>query len=100
MEADHARSYSIWRAASGGGYIRVGVSTVPATGWDLGTSYTDTGLTNGSTYDYVLTSENAARRDRGPLDVQVIPNPKGSNKLPGTPIGSGGKLPRSRSTEI
>ena len=89
-EADHASSYSIWRAASGGRYIRVGVSAVPATGWDLGTSYTDTGLTNGSTYDYVVTSENAAGRSGASLDVQVIPNPKGSNKLAGTPIGSGG----------
>jgi hypothetical protein len=89
-EADHATSYTIWRAASGGRYGRVAVIAVPATGWDLGTSYTDTGLTNNAAYYYILTSENAHGRSAASLALEVTPGLRGSNKLAGRPIGSGG----------
>jgi hypothetical protein len=89
-EADHATSYSIWRTAPGGRYARVGVRAVPATGCDLGTSYIDTGVSNNATYYYAVTSENAHGRSAPSLALKVTPSPRGSNKLVGRPIGSGG----------
>jgi hypothetical protein len=90
-EADRAASYSIRRAsAPNGPFTVVGSSAVPATGWDLGTTYTDTSLTNNRTYYYIVTSVNAAGESPASLEVQVTPTAAGSLKLAGTAIGEGG----------
>jgi hypothetical protein len=85
---NHATNYTIRRAStSGGPYIRVGSSNVPATGWDLGTAYTDYGLNNDTSYYYVVTACSAAGESPASLELKVIPNPKGSNKMVGKVIG-------------
>ena len=90
-EVNHATNYTIRRAStSGGPYIRVGSSNVPATGWDLGTAYTDYGLNNDTSYYYVVTASSAAGESPASLELKVIPNQKGSNKLVGKVIGGGG----------
>jgi hypothetical protein len=90
-EADRATSYTIKRSTMAGGpYSLVGTSDVPATGWDLGTSFTDTGLTNGRVYYYVVTASNKGGESPISTELEVTPSSKGSNKLTGTTIGTGG----------
>jgi hypothetical protein len=91
-EADRATTYAIKRATtSGGPYTPVGKSEVPPTGPDLGADFTDTGLTNGVSYYYVVTASNKAGESLPSTEIQVTPNHAGSNKLSGTTIGTGGK---------
>jgi hypothetical protein len=90
-EVDHATSYTVKRASRAGGpYAPVGTIPVPTTGWYLGTSYTDSGLENGVTYFYVITSMAAAGESPASLESSVTPDAKGSNKLAGTAIGTAG----------
>ncbi len=90
-EVDRATSCTIKRATvPGGPYVTVGTRDVPATGWDLGTSFTDTDLTNGTTYYYNVTSSNEAGPSAASLGVAVTPSTTGSSKLSGTTIGVGG----------
>ncbi len=89
-EVDHAASYTVSRATLGGKYAPVGNIPVPATGWNLGTAFTDAGLTNNTAYYYIVTATNAAGTSAASLEVKAVPNAKGSNKLRGNVIGSGG----------
>jgi parallel beta-helix repeat protein len=90
-EVDRAASYNIKRAATPGGpYTSVGASTVPATGWDLGTSYTDATVSNGHTYYYVVTAVNKTGESPASVELKATPDQNGSAKLTGTTIGSGG----------
>ncbi len=72
--ASHATGYSVHRStASGGPYTTVQTNVV-------GTSFTDTGLTNGTTYFYVVTATNAEGEGAG------------SNETSATPAGAGGPV--------
>jgi hypothetical protein len=91
-EADRATSYTIKRAmAPGGPFMAVGTSDVPATGWDLGTNFADTGLTNGRAYYYSVTASNQSGQSPASPGIEVTPSTTGSYKLSGTTIGKGGK---------
>jgi hypothetical protein len=91
-EADRATTYTVKRATmSGGPYTPVGTSEVPPTGPDLGTNFTDTGLTDGAAYYYIVAASNKAGESLPSTEIQVTPSPSGSNKLSGTTIGTGGK---------
>ncbi len=90
-EVDRAATYTIKRATvSGGPYTAVGTSDVPPTGWDLGTSFTDTGAANGTAYYYIVVASNKAGDGKPSLEIKVEPSPAGSGKLSGTTIGTGG----------
>ncbi|MCG7212268.1 glycoside hydrolase family 9 protein [Paenibacillus mucilaginosus] len=69
-----AASYTVKRAAASGGPY-----TVVATGV-TGTGYTDTGLTGGTTYYYVVSAVNSA--GAGPDSVQVSVTPAGTTPQP------------------
>lgn len=70
-----ATGYNVSRAtASGGPYVRVGSTT--------NTSYTDTGLTNGTAYFYVVSAVNAG--GESVYSVQVTSTPVFSNPPPTT----------------
>ena len=67
-----AASYNVKRSTtSGGPYV-----TVSASGTVTGTSYTDTGVVNGTTYHYVVSAVNAAGESAN------------SNQASATPVGS------------
>jgi len=64
-----ATSYAVKRAAaSGGPYTTVG--TVPSTS---ATTYTDSGLTNGTTYYYVVSASNASGTSPNSAEVAATP---------------------------
>lgn len=71
-----ATSYTVKRAAVSGGPYTTVSSNVTAT------SYTDTGLTNGSTYYYVVSAANSAGSStdsaQASVTPQSIPSPSGS----------------------
>jgi hypothetical protein len=89
-EVDRATSYVISRALRGQPYAVVGKCSVPSTGWDLGTSFTDNGLKNGVPYFYVVRAMAAAGESPASVESSVTPDVQGSHKLAGTVIGNGG----------
>ena len=66
-----AVSYNIKRAVvNGGPYV-----TVSAPGTVIGTSYLDSGLTNGTTYYYVISAVNGLGESPNSAQVSVVPIP-------------------------
>ena len=63
-----ATSYTLKRATSSGGPYTTVVSDLTST------TYTDTGLTNGVTYYYVLAADNAYGEDPNSSEVNVTPS--------------------------
>lgn len=77
-----AASYHVKRgAASGGPYTIVGTATAP--------SYTDTGLTNGTAYYYVVTAINSVGESASSTQVAATPKVQG---VPVYQINSGGGI--------
>lgn len=64
-----ATSYRIYRSSSSGGEVKI--TTTPAT--ITTTSYTDTGLTNGTTYYYKVTAVNSAGESGKSAEVSAKP---------------------------
>ena len=64
-----AASYNIYRSTKSGGEIKI--TTTPAT--ITTTSYTDTGLTNGTTYYYKVTAVNGAGESGKSAEVSAKP---------------------------
>ena len=68
-----------WTAASGAGCYGVMRSTTPGSGYVLvtgtvtGTTYTDTGLTNGTTYYYVVSASNAGGTSANSNEASATP---------------------------
>jgi hypothetical protein len=88
-EVDRATSYLVKRATtSGGPYTIAATNPVPVTGYDLGTTYVATGLTNGVTYYYIVTATNAAGEGPVSLEVKVTPNTNYPARLSGALIGT------------
>jgi|GEM_PF-3033016 len=77
-----ATSYNIKRATvSGGPYVKVGTSTAP--------SFTNTGLTNGTTYFYVVSAVNAGGESANSNQASATPTaPAGSTTLTLTSIAA------------
>lgn len=72
-----ATGYNVKRSTTNGGpYSNVNTSAV------TGTSFTNTGLTNGTTYYYVVTAVNAS--GESPVSLQVSATPSGGGTDPGT----------------
>ena len=95
-QTDRATAYNVKRSAtSGGPYSTVSTVSVPPTGWNNGTTYTDANLTNGSTYYYVVTSSNQAGESAPSLELTATPSMADSSRLTGTPIGTGGDIQKS-----
>lgn len=69
-------------------YTTVGTVYVLETGWDLGTEFKDTGLTNGTTYYYRVTAVNTIGESTVSIPVSAAPSANGSGKLNGTVIGT------------
>jgi hypothetical protein len=88
-QADRATAYNVKRSAtSGGPYSTVSTVSVPPTGWDNGTTYTDVNLTNGTAYYYVVTSSSQAGESAPSLELTATTSKADSSKLTGTPIGT------------
>jgi cellulose 1,4-beta-cellobiosidase len=64
-----ATSYNIYRATSSGGE-----GSTPLAAGVIGTSFTDTGLTNGTTYYYQVTAVNAAGESGRSTEVSATPS--------------------------
>ncbi|WP_440119700.1 glycoside hydrolase family 9 protein [Paenibacillus sp. QZ-Y1] len=76
-----ADSYTVKRAeVNGGPYTSVATSV-------NGLTYTNTGLTNGKTYYYVVTAVNSA--GESPNSAQASATPQAGTSVPGTPTLSG-----------
>jgi len=88
-QSNRAKSYNIKRSTTVGvAYTTVGTVYVPETGFDLGTKFRDTGLTNGTTYYYIVTAVNSAGESTASIQVSAKPNLNGANKLGGSVIGT------------
>lgn len=74
-----AASYSVYRGTAPGGQGSTAVGTV------TGTSFTDTGLTNGTRYYYKVRATNAAGSSGLSAEVSAVPGTTGSP--PGVPFG-------------
>ncbi|WP_166244758.1 glycoside hydrolase family 6 protein [Paenibacillus turpanensis] len=74
-----AASYTVKRAASDGGPYTTVASNVSAP------NYTDTGLTNGTTYYYVVSAVNSAGESAN--SAQVAVTPKAGAAVPAAPVG-------------
>jgi hypothetical protein len=92
-QADHAIGYTIERSATPGGpYRQVGTTHVPATGWDVGTTFEDMNLTNGTPYYYVVKAMNSFGQSPDSVEIVSTPSKLGQRKLTGRTIGTGGAL--------
>jgi hypothetical protein len=92
-EVDRATSYIIERASvRGGPYRAVGMSQVPTSGWDLGTTFEDTGLRNDAGYYYVVKAKNQAGESGPSVEVAAKPSRLGARRLTGSVIGVGKNL--------
>lgn len=81
-----------WNASSGATAYDVKRSTVSGSGYatiasPTSTNYTNTGLTNGTTYYYVVAAKNAAGSSANSAQVSAMPN--NSNTHAGTWAGKG-----------
>ena len=74
-----ATSYSVYRGTSPGGQGSTAIGTA------TGTSFTDTGLTNGTRYYYKVRAANAAGSSGLSAEVSAVPGTTGSP--PGVPFG-------------
>jgi len=75
-----ATSYTVKRATtSGGPYTNVANVTT--------TSYTNTGLTNGTTYYYVVSASNSAGSSANSSQVSATPSGGGGPQIPAPPTG-------------
>jgi fibronectin type 3 domain-containing protein len=74
-----ATSYSVYRATAPGGQGTTPVGTV------TGTSFTDTGLTNGTRYYYKVRAANAVGSSGLSAEVSAVPGTTGTP--PGVPFG-------------
>ena len=87
-----AVSYNLYRSTTPGGEgstpYRTGITT---------TSFTDTGLTNGTTYYYQVTAVNAAGESPKSNEASATPT-SGPSKLTGTIIGTPGSWNNSGNT--
>ena len=68
---DLATSYAVKRSTTSGS----GYTTLPAGGMVMGTSFTDTTVTNGTQYFYVVAANDAT--SQGPNSTQVAATPTG-----------------------
>lgn len=82
--ATGATSYTVQRSLTSGGPY-----TLVATGLAT-TSYTDTGLTNTTTYYYTVTASNASRTSLPSNEVSVLPLPPAPPPAPATVTATGG----------
>ncbi|MGO8674134.1 MAG: choice-of-anchor tandem repeat GloVer-containing protein, partial [Capsulimonadaceae bacterium] len=73
-----ATSYNIYRGTTSGGEGSTAIATV------AGTTYANTGLTNGVTYYYVVTSVNSSGQSGRSAEVSATPE---STLPPGSPTG-------------
>jgi fibronectin type 3 domain-containing protein len=78
--AGNAQVALSWNASSGATAYDVKRSTVSGSGYatitsPTGTSYTNTGLTNGTTYYYVVAAKNAAGSSANSSQVSATPQP-------------------------
>ncbi|NEW09338.1 exoglucanase [Paenibacillus sp. SYP-B3998] len=79
IASNGATSYNVKRATTSGGPY-----TTVATGIS-GTSYTNTGLTNGTTYYYVVSAANSAGESLNSAQVSAMP--QSGVTMPATPTG-------------
>ena len=86
-QSDRATVYNVSRADAGGAFKRVGSVNVPATGPDLGTSFTEARLANGTPCRYMVTAANKAGESPASVEIRATPVTGGPGKLAGTPIG-------------
>jgi fibronectin type 3 domain-containing protein len=75
-----ASTYEVFRGTSAGGE-----GTSPLAGGLTGTTYTDTGLTNGTTYYYYVVAANAGGVSPASNEVNAVPNPPAEAPYGGTP---------------
>jgi PKD repeat protein len=82
-------AYNVYRSATGGtGFVKINSVTI------TGTTYTDTGLTNGTTYYYVVTALDAGD-DESNYSNEVSATPAGPQtpgNPPGKPVRTGGRF--------
>jgi fibronectin type 3 domain-containing protein len=93
--AGNAQVALAWNASSGATAYDVKRSTVSGSGYAVvsspaTTSYTNTGLTNGTTYYFVVSAKNAAGSSANSAQVSATPSaPVGGNTHAGTWAGQG-----------
>jgi hypothetical protein len=88
-QSDRAQTYTVARAPANGlfQYARIGTVTVPATGPDPGTSFSDTHAANGTPYRYLVLASNQAGESPGSVEIRATPTAGAPGKLTGTLIG-------------
>jgi fibronectin type 3 domain-containing protein len=75
-----ATGYTVWRSTtSGAGYVKITPAAITST------TYTDTGLTNGTIYYYVIQATNNVGNSA--YSAQASATPAAAGSVPGTPAG-------------